>query len=250
VAVAPYAAFDRVAHVRPLVDALDRARPAGLVVLNAARLAVLEIAGPALTEMSAFDVGAAEDERRRRRGGPGAPSGPARQPGNWRDRHARLRRERAGRLAAGFAGQVESLARLRGWDLVVATGNRRLLSAFSRRFAGPLPELVELRPAVSRLSRRSLAEQAYDKIFTLRREQTLAMAADIVESPAGIWGVEPVLEALERGRVDHVLVAADLAPEGAERLIRRALAGGAQLTLLDAGALGPLGVAAGPRWQV
>ena len=42
-------------------------------------------------------------------------------------------------------------------------------------------------------------------------------------------------------------------PQGrdvAERLIRRALDSGAQLTLLDAGALGPLGVAAGPRWLV
>jgi hypothetical protein len=248
VAVEPYAAFDRIAHIRPLVGALDRARPAGLVVLSAARLAVFELAGPELDELGAFDVAAAEDERRRRRGGPGAPSGAARQPGNWRDRHARLRRRRVDRLAAGFADHVDAVARLRRWDVVVATGNRRLMAAFARGFAGRRPRLVELSSAGSRLSRRSLAERAYDKAVGFRRERTLAMAADIVESPATIWGVEPVLGALDGGRVDHVLIADDLAADGAERLIRRAIGTGAQLTLLDSGALGPLGVAAGPRW--
>jgi hypothetical protein len=246
--VEPYAAFDRIAHVRPLVSAVERARPAGLVVLNAARLAVFEISGPVLTELGAFDVAAAEDERRRRRGGPGASTGAARQPGNWRDRHARLRRQRVDQLAAGFADHVEAVARRRDWDVVVSTGSRRLMAAFARRFAGRQPELVELRPAVSRLSRRSLAEQAYDKALTFRRERTLAVANDIVESPATIWGVEPVVGALDSGRVNHVLIADDLPADGAERVIRRALATGAQVTLLDRGALGPLGVAAGPRW--
>jgi hypothetical protein len=248
VGVEPYAAFDRVAHVRPLVRALDQARPAGLVVLNASRLAVLEVAGPALAELGAFDVAAAEDERRERRGGPGAPSAPARQPGNWRESHARLRRHRVDRLAAGFADHVDMLARLRQWDFVVSTGNHRLMAAFARRFAGRQPELVELSPAVSRLSRRSLAERAYDKAVAARRERTLAMVADIVESPATIWGVQPVLDALDRGRVHHVLIADDLEAASAERLIRRTLGSGAQLTLLDADALGPLGVAGGPRW--
>jgi Bacterial archaeo-eukaryotic release factor family 10 len=248
VSVEPYAAVDRLAHVRPLARALDRARPAGLVVLNASRLAVLEVTGPALAELGAFDVAAAEDERTRRRGARGAPSAPARQPGNWRDSHLRLRRHRVERLAAGFADHVKTVTRLRRWDLVVATGNRRLMAAFARRFAGREPELVTLSPAVSRLSRRSLAAQAYDKVVAFRRERTLAMVADIVESPATIWAVEPVLDALDGGRVHDVLIADDLEAESAERLIRRALATGAQLTLLDADALGPLGVAAGPRW--
>ena len=248
VPVEPYAAFDRVGHVRPLVRAVDGVRPAGLVVLNAARIAVLEIAGPALTELGAFDVAAAEDERLRRRGGPGAPTGSARQPGNWRDRHARLRRHRVDRLAAGFADHVETVARRRGWDVVVSTGNRRLMAAFARGFAGRQPELVELTTAGSRLSRRSLAVRAHDTAVSFRRARTRAMAAGIVESPAAIWGVEPVLDALGSGRIQHVLIADDLAAESAERLIRRALGTGAQLTLLDARTLGPPAVAGGPRW--
>jgi hypothetical protein len=160
----------------------------------------------------------------------------------------RLRRHRVDRLAAAFADHVATVARLRGWDAVVSTGNRRLMAAFARRFAGRQPELLELRPAVSRLSRRSLGAQAYDRVVSFRRARTLAMAADIVESPATIWGVEPVLDALDAGRVHHVLIADDLAAGSAERLTRRALATGAQLTLLDADTLGPLGVAGGPRW--
>lgn len=209
---------------------------------------MLEVTGTALAELGAFDVAGAEDERRRRRGGPGAPSALARQPGNWRDSHTRLRRHRVDRLAAGFADHVDTLARLRRWDVVVSTGSRRLMAAFARRFAGRRPELVELKPAVSRLSRRSLSEQAYRKVAAFRRERRFAMVSDIVESPATIWGVEPVLGALDGGRVHHVLIADDLEAASAERLTRRALGNGAQLTLLDAGALGPLGVAGGPRW--
>jgi hypothetical protein len=246
--VDPYVALDRFAHVRPLMRAVDRMRPAGLVVLHGGRFELLEIAGTALTQLRTVDVAAAEDEWLRRRGGPGAPSGPARQPGNWRDRHVRRRRHRVDRLTARFADHVATVARLRGWDVVVSTGNRRLMAAFARRFAGTQPELVELRPALSRLSRRALAQQAHDRAVSFRRARTLARAGDIVESPATIWGVEPVLDALDGGRVEHVLIADDLADESAERLLRRALATGAQLTLLDAGALGPLGVAGGPRW--
>jgi hypothetical protein len=143
---------------------------------------------------------------------------------------------------------VTTVARLRGWDVVVATGSRRLMAAFARRFAGRQPELVELQPSVSRRSRRSLAAQASDAVLSFRRARTLTMAGHIVESPATIWGVEPVLDALEAGRVQHLLVADDLPADSAERLIGRALATGAQLTMLDAGALGPLGAAGGPRW--
>jgi hypothetical protein len=162
--------------------------------------------------------------------------------------HPEWGRQRVDRLAAGFADHVDVLARLREWDVVVSTGSRRLMAAFARRFAGHPSELVELRPAVSRLSRRSLAEQAYHKVAALRRERTFAMVADIVEGPATIWGVEPMLDALDGGRIHHVLIADDLEASSAEQLIRRALGSGAQLTLLDAGALGPLGAAGGPRW--
>jgi hypothetical protein len=122
------------------------------------------------------------------------------------------------------------------------------MAAFARRIAGRTPDLAELPAARSRLSRRSLGAQAYDKATAIRHERSLAMVADIVESPATIWSVAPVLDALDSGRIDHVLIADDVAAESAERLIRRTLATGAQLTLLDAGALGPLGVAGGPRW--
>jgi hypothetical protein len=219
-----------------------------VVVLSAARFELLETTGTGLTQLRAVAVAALEDRWLGRRGSPGAPGRSTRQPGDWRDRHARLRRRRVDRLAGGFADHVATVARLRGWDVVVSTGNRRLMAAFARRFAGRQPELVELRPATSRLPRRALAVRAYDAAAAFRRARTLAMAGDIVESPATIWGVEPVLDALAGGRVHHVLIAGDLPAESAERLIRRARDTGAQLTRLDAGALGPLGVAGGPRW--
>jgi hypothetical protein len=56
------------------------------------------------------------------------------------------------------------------------------------------------------------------------------------------------MAALERGRVQRIAIAGDVDADIAERLIRRAVASGAELTLADPGALGPLGVAAHPRW--
>jgi hypothetical protein len=70
---------------------------------------------------------------------------------------------------------------------------------------------------------------------------------DIVEHPATIWGVQPVMAALQRGRVKRIVIADDLDANTADRLIRHAVASAAELTLADAGALGPLGVAARPR---
>jgi hypothetical protein len=59
VAVEPFAAFDHLAHVRGLLEALGRARPAGVVAASAARLAVLELRGRTLVELEAVDLAAA-----------------------------------------------------------------------------------------------------------------------------------------------------------------------------------------------
>jgi hypothetical protein len=55
------------------------------------------------------------------------------------------------------------------------------------------------------------------------------------------------MAALQRGRVKRIVIADDLDANTADRLIRHAVASAAELTLADAGALGPLGVAARPR---
>jgi hypothetical protein len=56
------------------------------------------------------------------------------------------------------------------------------------------------------------------------------------------------MAALQRRRVGRIVIAGDVDANIAERLIRRAVATRAELTLAGAGALGPLGVAAQSRW--
>jgi hypothetical protein len=248
VAVESFAAFDDLAHVRGLLEALGRARPAGVVVASAARLAVLELRGRTLVELEAVDLAAADRIWRRRRGRRAAPSAPSRQPGPSPDRHARRRDQRLATAATNLGARVGTMAVVREWDLVVATGNSRLLAAFTRRFPAWRTPLIEVTAPLRVDDRSVLAAATAAEIAGIRARWANDLIADLVEDPGIVWGSHPVAAALERGRIQRIAIAADVDAEIAERLIRLAIASGAELTLADAGALGPPGVAARPRW--
>jgi Bacterial archaeo-eukaryotic release factor family 10 len=248
VAVAPCAAFDQLAHVRGVLDALHRARPAGVVTASAARLAVFEARAGTLVELGAVDLASADRIWRRRRGRRAAPSAPTRQPGPSPDRHARRRDGRLATAAADFGARVAAHAPRRQWDLVVATGNPRLLAAIARRFPAWRTPLIEATAPLRFGEPSALAAAASGEIARIRSSWSSDLITDIVEHPATIWGAEPVMAALERRRVERIVIAADLDANTAERLIRQGLATGAERTLADGGALGPISVAARPRW--
>jgi hypothetical protein len=248
VAVAPFARFDHLAHVRGLLDALQRARPAGVVTASAARLAVLEARGRTLVELDAVDLAASDPTWRTRRGRRAAPSAPSRQPGPSPDRHARRRDKRLATAATSLGARIGTEAPVREWDLVVATGNSRLLAAFARRFPAWRTPLIEVTAPLRLDDRAALATATAAEIDRIRARRANDLIAELVEDPGTIWGVQPVTAALQRGRVERIALAGDVDADIAERLIRRAVASGAKLTLTDAGALGPFGVAARPRW--
>jgi Bacterial archaeo-eukaryotic release factor family 10 len=248
VAVTPHAAQDRLAHVRPLLQALQRARPAGVVTASAARLAVFEARGRTLGEVDAVELRAAQRLWLRRRGHPGAPSAPAAQPGPSRDRHARRRDERLAAAAASFGARVAGEASVRDWDLVVMTGTQRLLAAFGRHFPSERTPLIEVTAPVKTPDRSALIAAVSGEIDRIRGGWEMERIADLLERPDTIWQAQPVLAALQRRRVERLAIADDFEANQAERLIRHALATGAALSLAGAGALGALGVAAQPRW--
>jgi hypothetical protein len=248
VAVEPFAAFDDPAHVRGLLDALGRARPAGIVVASAARLAVLELRGRTLVELEAVDLAAADRIWRGQRGG-----GP---------RPAHLRASPVPPLTGTPAGETSGSpppqptsapwSEPRPW---FACGiwswrraNSRLLAAFTRRLPGMAHALIEVTAPLRLDDRSALSTATAAEIAGIRARWANDLIADLVEDPGIVWGSQPVTAALERGRVQRIAIAGDVDAEIAERLIRRAIASGAELTLADAGALGPPGAAARPGW--
>jgi hypothetical protein len=131
---------------------------------------------------------------------------------------------------------------------VVISGNRELLTVFSRRMPISRIELIESDTQLDARNRHALMASVASTVTRLRAMQTARMLAGVINDPTTVWGIRPVLAALNRRRVAHVVFANDLDGVIAERLVRGAQAGGASLTFADAGVLGPLAVAARPRW--
>jgi hypothetical protein len=247
-AVPACAAVDQIAHTWPLVKARQHTRAVGVAIMSTARLVLLEVAEHNLTELYATDIAATERERGSRHGNPGAPSAPARQPGPARDQHARRRAARLATATAGLADRVAAEAYVRGWDAVVVSGNRELLTVFSRRMPTNRIELIESDTQLDPRNRRALMASVASTATELLATQTARVLASVIDDPATVWGIRPVLAALNRRRVARLVLAGDLDAAIAERLVRGALASGAGLTFADAGVLGPLAVAARPRW--
>jgi hypothetical protein len=239
VTVPAFTALDRFAHVRPLLHALDMARPAGLVQLTASRLAVIEVGGLVLRELAAVELA-----RPGRRGQPDPETPFARGRGPARDLHGRRRRARLRAATADFALRVGALARARAWDVVAVTGAMPVLDDFARRFRCPGTELVL--PATPIV--RSRAVRAAEEIARARTARSAARSARATADPMTIWGRDGVLGALGARRVAEVLLAGDLRPADAERAIREAVAAGARVTLSGPGTLGRSRIAATARW--
>jgi hypothetical protein len=247
VSVDPYLVADHVPHIRPLLAAARCSEPAGLVTLTTSRLTLFELRGVVLQEIDAVDL-AAHESALRRRGRPGAPSAPARQPGPMPDRRAWRRRNRLATAAAAFADRVARRASSHHWDLVVASGDQRMRSAFARRFPTWRTELVELVLPVGHADPARHVPEVAGEIERIRGERLATALSGIVQDPATIWGAVPVLAALRQARVADLIVAEDLERKTAETLIHRALPTGAAVVPVPAGALGPLAVAGRARW--
>jgi hypothetical protein len=127
-------------------------------------------------------------------------------------------------------------------------GQRALAGRLRAALSGGAHATDQGHGAAEARRRSALATATAAEIARIRSRWANDLIADLVEDPGTTWGVQPVMAALERGRVQRIAIAGDVDADIAERLIRRAVASGAELTLADPGALGPLGVAAHPRW--
>jgi hypothetical protein len=206
------------ADVRPLCVSVDEARPAGVALVSAEGVRVLEwtpgalaeVWSDALPELEEPDlVGPARSHPRSR-----PETGPGFQAGQQRDLYEHRIRSELERLLAGAGGRVAELARARGWHEVALAGDERLTAELARGLPSGAP--VEIAP-VPRLEQwRSLGELASlvaPAIAGVRERRTVRLVEQVLEQAGphgrGARGLREVLAALGEARVDTLLVVAD-----------------------------------------
>jgi hypothetical protein len=276
--------LEEAAYVRPLVAALDRGRPTGLVTVSRHGIHACESRLGAARELYAreFDVDTGEWPDYR---GPADPNPQlGRSSASQRDTFQRRIDAQLARLLAQTGEELRGLASTRGWDVVTIAGDARLAGDLGAALDSER-EVVVVGRVLDGLSPLELCDALAPDLEQARerRELRLVEAATSAASGggAGAIGLQDTLEALVEGRVAHLLFddrrdyeglrAADgrLLPPGvrppgvtetelipepslAERMVERALETGARvspLTGAPADALAPLGgVAAVLRW--
>jgi hypothetical protein len=276
--------LDRSAHLRPLIAALRRARPTGVIAVARDQVRAIDWRLGAAEE--ALDVAFEEPthEWRRLAGpanrSPATPQSSAPQ----QDLYDRRLEQHQAQFVASVAERVAALSAERGWERIVVAGDPRL----TEPFIGALPRTEGL-VAVERVeewrSPHDLARTLTPALERADAERDLALveeARDRAQSGrGGALGLSDTLAALAEGRVDHLVLderrpftgvrapdgrlaaegevppgaeAADLAPEPAmaERMIAAALETSAAITLVSGEAAEALdrfgGAAAVLRW--
>jgi hypothetical protein len=244
------------AHVRPLLDAFEAGRPAGVVGLSRAGARVLDVRLGVAEDVLWLDFEAATAGRGEPRGRMlGNPI--ARQPSaRNRDRHRRHLDERHSRFRRWAAPRIAEIAQRRGWNLVLLRGDPRLVEPLRAQLASDRG--FEVETAAGSLEWHSEHEAAAavgPDLASVRRQRDWALVEQVRDEAqsgrAATLGCDETLDALNHDRVSLLLLGgADERP--AERMIRRAFESGARVTPLTpeaAVALEPHdGVAALLRW--
>ncbi len=265
-------------YVRPLVTALERGRPTGIVTVSRDALRAVEVALGVPSELASFALAVETEDWREMKGPAAGNPTQAQQTAPQRDRFERRLAGALERAIAARASELDALARARGWEHVLVAGDPRLAAPLvvALEGAGHAVEAVS-RTAVGDAA--AVAEAFADELAAARQDRMVALAARVREAGTeAVEGLPGTLAALNEGRVAtlvldeeavyHGSVAPDgrLLPEGtpalggeelrfeprlAERMIERALATGARVVPVDGSAelLGtPDGVAALLRW--
>ena len=279
--VSPRVVLDDGPFLHPLLEQLDEGRTAGVVIVSADtaqllewRLGTLEL----VRELEQEYVEAPHERSGQLGGGP---------PGQYHSPKREQQKDRARDRAERFLGEAATvaagLADQRKWERILVSGGDRWTSPMIERFPQPLRGKVFGDSRVlTGLDDGSLAATVTELVHDYHNEherQLVERVREVGGSGAAVLGLSEVAQALNAGRVDHLVydpevryvgsVAADgelyggdeVAPGGqerkpeprlTERLVERALATGARVSPIEGAADGALqdsgGIAALLRW--
>lgn len=206
------------ADVRPLCLALEESRPAGVALVSAEGVRVLEWTPGALAEVWSATLPELEQRdlvgpaHAHPRGLPG--TAPEFKAGQQRDLFkARVRLELE-QLLASAAAKTAELARERGWHEIVLAGQERLGATFARCLPSGASVEIALAPRIERWrSLGDLALRVAPAIARAREQRTIRLVRKVLEAAGGgglaTVGVRETLAALAEGRVDTLLVVAE-----------------------------------------
>ena len=201
--------LDDVADIAPLLVALDRARPAGLVIVSHSAVRVLETRLGRVDQLAAFEVEPDTSDWRETKG-PAAGSPTLAQHGAAeRDRFERRLEEHTTRLVEGTADELDRLRARRAWDRLVLVGDPRLTKALKEELHTDHVDVALVDRRLNGLSSSEIAEALapqLDEAAARREEKLVARATDAALSGnQGALGLADVIAALEESRVEHLL---------------------------------------------
>ncbi|MGJ6963103.1 VLRF1 family aeRF1-type release factor [Streptosporangium sp. G11] len=192
------------AYVRPLVNAVETALPAGLVVVSRDGLRVIDYRYGHAEEVdrARFDV---ESGWREMRGA--APSELSQQGPSQRDKFERRVEDNVARLVRGAASRVTGQAATRDWTVVVLIGDVQLIKILDGELTG---DVIQVDAVVDSLSAVKVAEYVEPQLRDARTRfgtGLVTRARDAALSGGrGALGLRDTVKALNESRVARLLL--------------------------------------------
>lgn len=232
------ASYGRRPQVGPLLATLDDGAPAGIATVSGERVRLLDwhlgrVEQLHDWELELFSLDWRELKARR----PSSPSGGRMISAAGRDQYEQrmeANRER-------FAHQTGALARLsagkRAWRQILVFGDERYAGQFADGFAGRC-ELRHVESTDLVAQPTHLIAERVDRLLPgLNRSRECALIERIDEAAyaeaRSAFGAQETIQALEQGRVEHLVYDAGLDPEQIEPMIELALGAGAAVTPVE-----------------
>ncbi|MFJ2029810.1 VLRF1 family aeRF1-type release factor [Streptosporangium sp. NPDC087985] len=278
--VADQIVLESTAYVRPLVNTVETAPPAGIALVSRDGLRMIDYRYGLAEEVGRTSFEAGTEERRQTRGA--ASSEPAQQIVTPRDKFERRAEENLARLLRATGPGITEQAASRGWTAVVLIGDVQLTEIVAAELTG---DVIQIDAVVDALPPAKIAEYAEPQLLAARTRFATALAGRARDAALsggrGAVGLADTLNALNESRVAQLLLAEsrewsgsrtadgrlcppDQIPQGepaqthvreprmGERMIERALDIDAEVIVLDQQASEVLadldGVAAILRW--
>ena len=257
----------------------------GVLVVSRSGMRVLELELGQTSELEAVEFAPSTDDWREMKGPAGANPALAQQTAPQRDRFARRLEDRYARFLASAARRIVSLAETRDWELVLASGDPRLVVPLTEDLASSGIRAVSSERSLENLPLGDVAETVTPELRDTRKRQAAALVdqarSEALAGGAACLGLDETLYALGEGRVAHLVLDSErefrgssttdgrlvsegqrpagasphelkLEPNLAERMIERALETGARISSVNGPAAEVLsdsgGVAALLRW--